>query len=272
MKIKVIGTSSLAQACRRAAEERPEWVLTQEDYPDRIIYCGEQAPAESQLRQWADKTGGILCATTVAWPEEMGKQARLQIETGSLKAMRPECFRPYVAGVRSALGSQWIGAVGAVNLTRKRLGPFSGGRDALSQCGMEEVSVILSLLGTPQRLFCTAADLKEAGQQVSLTLQMGNGAVANIQAVQGGKGKPYFQYEYAGQYGLADYDSRQGALRLDGEGALLEDWPWESCAQAVEEALSSPNDNGMGDLLRIQMGARRSLKRRQVVEWKGAEL
>ena len=273
MKIKVIGTGPLARAYQEAAEKRAGWSLAREgERPDRVLLCGPEAVPIEQVSKWAVETGGVLCATAIAWPENAVEQLAKLVNEGKGKALRPECFWPHVAGVKEALAGRWLGKVGAVNLTRKE--PFSPTdfRDALSRCGLTEASVILSLLGQPERIFCTAADLEEQGEQVSLTLQMCGGAVVNIQAVQGGTTAPYFQYEYAGEYGLADYDSRQGAIRLNGEGALMEEWTQEVCVRAVEAALSSADDNGMLDLLRLQKAARRSIAHRQVVEWKGVEL
>lgn len=273
MKIAVMGTGAPARGCAEAVRAHEGWQLAdRKDRPDWLVLCGPGELTAAQVAGLAREAGGLLCAATAAWGEEDGAALGELLAQKRARAVRPECFREHVAGVRSALESQWLGTVGTVHLTRRRPpDPEGGCRDALSQCGMEEVSVLLSLLGRPARLFCVAADLGE-GEQVSLTLQMPNGAVANIQAVQRPGEEAGFQYEYAGQYGLADYDSRQGALRLSRQGTLLEEWPVEIWGKALEEALTCAGDNGLEALVKLQLYARRSARQRQVVEWKEGAL
>ncbi len=273
MKIGILGAGPLARSCMEAVKVHPGWEMAERDErPDWMVLCGPEELTAAELSQLAREAGGVLCVSTAAWGEESGAVLGELMAQKRARALRPECFREHVAGVRNALESQWLGTVGAAHLTRRRpLALVGGCRDALSQCGMEEASVLLSLLGRPERLFCVVADLGE-GEQVSLTLQMPNGAVANIQGIQRVGEEAGFQYEYAGQFGLADYDSRQGALRLSRRGTLLEEWPVEASAKALEEALTCSGDNGLEALVHLQLCARRSAGERRVVEWKEGAL
>lgn len=274
MRFAVIGTGSLAQACRTAIESRPEWELAEKTEPkDWLVLCGPTPPSCAELARMAQGAEGVLCATPVLWRAEDARPF-LRMFPGRKKALRPECARPHIAGIRAALDGDLLGTVGVANLTRKRPLPQQGELcDALSQCAMEEASAVLHLLGRPRSIFCVRAGLGE-GEQVSLTLQLDSGAIVNIQGAQGGTTEPYFAYEYAGRYGLADYDSRQGALRLFcGDSRLNEEaWSAETCAKAMEDCLGSRDENGMSDLLRIQLAARRSCDERRVIKWEEVEL
>lgn len=271
--IEVVGEGALAQALRRMAGRAGSWVLADgAGRPDWVALCEPQGISGDQAAAWMSRAGGLLCLPCAARDRKAAQQLARLAAQGQAKALRPECCQPWVAGLREALEGEWLGTVGTVELLRKR--PLDDGdvRDALGQCGMEEASVVLYLLGKPQRLFCTAADLGRAGEQISLTLQMAGGALVNIQGVQGGTDAPCFRYEYAGQYGLAEYDSRQGGLRWNGIGAVQEPWDEQVCAQAMEQALRSPDDNGLTDLLRLQAAALDSAARRQVVGWEEVQI
>lgn len=273
MNIEVVGEGALAQALRQAAERAGSWTLADgAGRPDWVALCEPQGISGEQVTAWTSRAEGLLCPLCAARDRKAAQELARLAAQGRAKALRPECFQPWVAGLREALDGEWLGTVGTVELFRKR--PLDDGdvRDALGQCGMEEASVVLYLLGRPQRLFCTAADLGREGEQISLTLQMAGGALVNIQGVQSGTDAPYFRYEYAGQYGLAEYDSRQGGLRWNGNGAVQDLWDGQVCAQAVEQALQSPDDNGLTDLLRLQAAALDSAARRQVVGWEEAQM
>lgn len=273
MRIEVAGGGALAQALRQALGRAVGWALTDGDArPDWVVLCAPRGIPADQLEAWAARGGGLLCVPYAAWDGEAARKLAELAAGGQAKALRPECFQPWIAGLREALAGEWLGAVGTVELVRKR--PLASGDvlDALSQCGMEEASTALYLLGRPRRLFCTVADLGQAGQQASLTMQLAGGTLVNIQAAQGGTDAPYFRYEYAGRYGLAEYDSRQGALRWNGNGAVQEPWDEQVCIRAMEQALQSPDDNGLTDLLRLTAAARQSAARRQVVDWEEAQM
>lgn len=273
VNIEVAGEGAMAQALRRAAGRAGSWTLADgTGRPDWVVLCEPQGISGEQVAAWTSWAGGVLCPPCAARDRKVAQELTRLAAQGRAKALRPECFQPWVVGLREVLDGEWLGTVGTVELFRKHPLGSEDVRDALGQCGMEEASVVLYLLGRPQRLFCTASDLGREGEQISLTLQMVGGALVNIQGVQGGTDTPYFRYEYAGQYGLAEYDSRQGGLRWNGNGVVQDPWDMQACTQAVEQALQSPDDNGLTDLLRLQAAALDSAARRQVISWEEAQM
>ena len=268
MRFAIKGEGPLAQGCAEAVAGRAGWVLTEEG-PDVLVLCGPASGYACQVSEAVRQGIRVLCPTPLACGGTDGQALLALARSGLVGALRPELQRPHVAGLRQALDGPWLGPVGAVDITRKR--PLGPGQDrcggALAQCAMEEVSAMVWLLGMPQRLFCVTTALGE-GEQVSLTLQQPNGALVNIQAVLGGFEEAYFSYEYAGRYGLADYDSRRGALALSGGRTRLTQagWTAQVCGRALEQALSAPDDNGWADLLRVQLAALRACRERRVVE------
>ena len=53
---------------------------------------------------------------------------------------------------------------------------------------------------------------------------------------------------------------------------MQDPWDGQACTQAMEQALQSPNDNGLTDLLRLQAAALDSAARRQVISWEEAQM
>lgn len=268
MRFSIAGEGALARGCAEAIAGRADWSVTA-GRPDYRILCGPASEYAHQAAAAARQGIRCLCPTPMACGESDGELLLSLARSGMVSALRLELQRPHVPGLRRVLDGAWLGPVGTVNLVRKK--PLGPGVDrcggALAQCAMEEVSALVWLLGPPRRVFCVRTDLGE-GEHVSLTLQHAGGALVNIQAVLGGHEAPYFSYEYAGRDGLADYDSRRGALNLSGGKRRMPEPEWTAgqWGAALDAALETYGDNGATELLRVQLAALRAARERRVVE------